>query len=363
MNTEEELMRRAIALAKRANPFPNPRVGAVIARNGRIIGEGYHHYCGGDHAEVDAIKDAKRRGNETKGARMFVTLEPCSHWGRTPPCTDAIVAAGITKVIYACADPDRKIGGAGKLKKAGIKADGGLLEVEASALMEEFKAFKKFNRPLVSLHFAITLDGKMATRTGDSRGISGKESLRRLHELRSSHDAVLVGRGTVEKDNPRLTARIIGGRDPIRVILDSKLSLSPKKMVFSEKRGKAMVVAARPVEKTKMAALQKKGVKIIACGRDGKIDLKEMLSSLADFGVSSILVEGGPTVLTSFIEQRRFDRVYAFVAPKLMGGKDAPTPFGGKGAARVADCLKFGKVAVEILGEDLFLEARPKWNA
>ena len=220
---------------------------------------------------------------------------------------------------------------------------------------------KLTTRPKVSLSFAISLDGKMATRTGNSRGLSSPESLLLLHHLRSGHDAILVGRGTVEKDNPRLTSRISGGRDPIRLILDSKLSLSPKAKVFSRKRGRAFIVTVSPINKKAASAFEKIGVEVIACGIS-RISLPIMLSALSKMGIKSVLVEGGPTVHTSFIEARLFDRIFAFVSPKLIGGKDSPTPFGGIGYPTVRGSLNLKITRIEKLGTDVLLEAVPVWQ-
>ena len=221
---------------------------------------------------------------------------------------------------------------------------------------------KNTGRPRVTLSFAISLDGKMATRTGNSKWLSSPESLLLLHHLRSGHDAILVGRGTVEKDNPRLTSRIPGGRDPIRVILDSKLSLSPKARVFSQKRGRAIIVTVSPIDKKAASSFEKNGVEVIACGK-GKISLSVMLFRLRAMGIKSILVEGGPTVHTSFIEAKLFDRIIAFISPRLIGGKEAPTPFGGIGFPTVRGSLDLKITRIEKLGSDVLLEAVPAWQA
>ncbi len=351
---DEGFMRIAICEAWRVNPFPNPRVGAVIVRGGSIIGRGRHRRFGDVHAEVDAMRSVKEK-SLLKGATMYVTLEPCDKYAKQPPCADALIALGVKRIVYACADPTR-VGGLKKLRKARIETQGGILEREAKPLLEEFATFKKFGRPAVSLHFAVSLDGKVATRTGNSRFISNEKSRLLSRSFRARHDAILVGRNTVAMDDPRLTARIRGKRDPLRVILDSKLSLSPKMRAFSERRGRAIVVAAKPVPARKARAFEKAGVEVLACGR-GQIDIRELLGKLAGMGVSSVLVEGGPAVLTSFIEQKLFDRVFAFVAPKLVGGKDAPTPFEGKGIVRMSKAMRLSTVSVKLIGDDMFLEA------
>ncbi|MCS6841657.1 MAG: bifunctional diaminohydroxyphosphoribosylaminopyrimidine deaminase/5-amino-6-(5-phosphoribosylamino)uracil reductase RibD [Roseiflexus sp.] len=361
-------MERALTLAHRAQgrTSPNPPVGAVIVRDGRIVGEGWTQPPGGPHAEVAALRAA---GPEARGSDLYVTLEPCTFWGRTPPCTDAIVQAGIRRVFFAAYDPDQRIGegATAVLARAGIEAR---YCPEYAACAEEliapFRCWTRHRRPLVIAKYAMTLDGRVATVTGDSRWISSSAARRRVHELRDCVDAIIVGVGTVLADDPLLTTRLEDHwrpvQHPLRVIVDSRGRMPLTARVLDPGLpGRTLVATVRP-DSHWHAALVARGIDVLVFdpGPDGRVPLPSLLRALGERGYTSALVEGGSTLLGALAQERLIDRIWAFIAPKIVGGSAAPGPVGGPGALRMADAQHWEFFATERIGDDLLVIARPR---
>ncbi|MBI2898088.1 MAG: bifunctional diaminohydroxyphosphoribosylaminopyrimidine deaminase/5-amino-6-(5-phosphoribosylamino)uracil reductase RibD [Deltaproteobacteria bacterium] len=347
-------MRVALAAARRHRPSPNPRVGAVVAKRGEVIAVGAHRRAGEDHAEVVALE---RAGGAARGADLYVTLEPCNHWGLTAPCTDAIVAAGVERVVIGCRDPNPNVrgGGATHLRKAGIEVVESVCEAEAAELVEDFTKAVRDRLPLVTLKLAETLDGRIATRTGDARWITGPEARREAHRLRAAHDAILVGVGTVLADDPALTTRLVSGPSPVRVVVDSRLRTPLDAAVL---RGGA-TIAYSSAPSTRVKRLEAAGMRLIRCpGRSGRVDLRLALSKLALSGVLSVLVEGGGEIAGSMLDAGLVDRVVVFVSPRIVGGADAVAAVAGRGVARLADAHRLAGVRIRRLGDDLMVAGR-----
>lgn len=320
---DERFMLQALRLARRGigKTNPNPLVGAVIVRNNQVIGHGYHHYFGGAHAEIDAIRNV---GEQISGAAMYVTLEPCFHYGKTPPCVDAIVREGIGRVVIGMVDPDKRVGGRSieKLRSHGIETTVGVLEGECRSLNKTYVKHRTTGLPFVTLKFAQTLDGRIATAKGDSRWISSEESRRRAHRLRSQNDAILVGIGTVLADNPELTVRLVKGRNPVRVVLDSSLKIPlDAKVLANQDTAKTMVVTTLPASNEKIVRLRDTGIEVLTVPPDksGKVDLNRLLKILGERDVTSVLVEGGAATITSFLRLGLADRLVVFIASKILG--------------------------------------------
>jgi diaminohydroxyphosphoribosylaminopyrimidine deaminase/5-amino-6-(5-phosphoribosylamino)uracil reductase len=323
LSLDEQYMRQALRLARRGlgRVSPNPMVGAVIVKGGRVIARGYHRYFGVDHAEVDALK---RAVEDVSGATLYVTLEPCRHWGKTPPCTDAIIKAKIARVVVGMLDPFPEMSGKSieLLKRQGIKTVVGVLENECRALNEVYLKYTISGLPYVTVKWAQTLDGKIATAAGDSKWISSAPSLKLAHKLRATHDAVLVGVNTVIKDDPELTTRLVKGRNPVRVILDSRLRIPlDSKVLANQAAAKTLVASTPAAPQEKLAALKKMGIEVLTVPPDatGRVDLKALLKTLAQRQISSVLVEGSAQTITSFLRLGLADKIICIVAPKLMG--------------------------------------------
>ena len=314
-------MRRALELAllRKGLTHPNPTVGCVIVKDGKIVGEGYHEKAGMPHAEVVALQKA---GERAKGATLYVTLEPCSHHGRTPPCTDAIIRAGLKKVVIATLDPNPLVSGRGvaRLREAGIEVVLGVLEEEAKRINEDFFTYITQRRPYVTLKWAQSIDGTMGTKTGDSKWISSEESRAFAHRLRAEASAVLVGINTALRDDPELTVRAFEWeRQPLRIVLDPQLRISEGLKLVKDGKAQTLVVTAKE-DRDKIDRLQELGVKvIIATSEDGRLNLGEVLRELYFLDVMHLLVEGGAYTLTSFIKEGLFDRIWVFLAPVLLG--------------------------------------------
>ncbi|GAB6137426.1 bifunctional diaminohydroxyphosphoribosylaminopyrimidine deaminase/5-amino-6-(5-phosphoribosylamino)uracil reductase RibD [Halanaerobaculum tunisiense] len=363
--TKEEYMQQAIELARRATgrTSPNPLVGAVIVKNGEIISQGYHHYAGGAHAEVNALQKA---GPTAQGATMYVTLEPCTHHGKTPPCTEAIIASGIKRVVIAMKDPNPQVAGEGikQLQEAGIAVEVGVLAEQARELNEVFIKYITTQQPFVLLKNAVTLDGKIATKTGDSKWITGPESRQLVHNLRDQVDAILVGVGTVLADDPRLTTRLPDreGEDPIRIILDSKLETPCNANVINQESAANTIIAT-----TSQAAREKKelltqaGADIIEVG-SSEVDLNLLLDKLGEQEITSLLVEGGSQVNTSFWEAELVDKLYYFIAPKIIGGREAVSVVSGTGVEQIKEGIKLTDKDVSLSGEDILVVGYPEYN-
>jgi diaminohydroxyphosphoribosylaminopyrimidine deaminase/5-amino-6-(5-phosphoribosylamino)uracil reductase len=359
-------MRRALRLAARGYTPPNPMVGCVIVRDGQIVGEGFHPLAGQPHAEVFALRAA---GELARGATVYVTLEPCSHFGRTPPCARALIEAGVGRVIAAVVDPHEKVAGRGlaELRAAGIPAEAGLLEAEARRLNEAFFHFHATRRPFVTLKAAMTLDGKIATRTGDSRWITGEKARAHVHQLRARAGAILCGVGTVLADDPLLTARLpkhAGGapRQPLRIVLDPTLRTPPDSaLARTSRESPVLIVAAEQADATRARRLTDAGVEILRLppSSDGGLDLAALLEELGRREIISLLVEGGGRTHAAFLSAGLVQRVHWFIAPKLVGGAEAPTPLEGAGIARMAEAVALREVTLRRFGDDVLLSGVP----
>jgi diaminohydroxyphosphoribosylaminopyrimidine deaminase/5-amino-6-(5-phosphoribosylamino)uracil reductase len=355
-----DYMKRALSLARLAlgSSSPNPAVGAVIVKDGVIIGEGYTQPPGSSHAEVVALRQA---GENSGGATMYVTLEPCSYFGRTPPCTQAIIEGGIAEVHIATLDPNPLVSGRGReeLEVAGINTYLGEREEEARELNEAYIKFITTGLPFVTAKFAMSLDGKIATRAGDSRWISGEESRDYVHFLRRTVDAIMVGVNTIIADDPRLTARESSSkalkRQPLRVIVDSQARTPPEARVFKEP-GITLVATTSAAKPSRARKLEKAGAQVLELSpRDGLVDLEELVRELGRREITSLLVEGGSTLFGTFFELGLVDKVIAFIAPMIIGGKGAKLAVGGKGAERIATAMRLGRVRVARLGDDVMI--------
>jgi len=356
-----DYMEHALSLAKLAlgHASPNPAVGAVVVKEGVIAGEGYTQPPGSHHAEVVALQQA---GEKARGAAMYVTLEPCSYYGRTPPCTQAIAAAGIAEVHLSIVDPNPLVCGRGKaeLEAAGVRTFLGEYEEEAREINESYVKFITSGVPFVLAKFAMSLDGKIATKTGDSRWISGEESRRYVHGLRHQVDAIMVGVSTIVADDPQLTARAgrEGGKaekQPLRIIVDSR-GRTPLTARVLQMPGKTLVAVAGEIESAKAGALAQAGAEVLRLpSREEQVDLGELLRVLGKREVTSLLVEGGATLFGSLFEQDLVDKLLVFIAPIIIGGGEAKSSVEGKGVEKVAQAMSLSRVNVERLGDDVLI--------
>ena len=345
---------------------PNPLVGCVIAKDGEVVGRGYHQRFGGPHAEVYALREAGSRARE---AVLYVTLEPCCHTGKTPPCVDAILQAQVERVVVAMRDPNPRVDGGGlsRLASAGIDVTVGVCEAEARRLNEAFVKYITTRRPFVTSKSAITLDGKIATRSGASRWITGEAARAAGHRLRHTNDAILVGIGTVLQDDPQLTARLPGQRcaNPLRIVVDSTLRLAPMAQVANVAQDRRTLIATTDqATDAKVRALQERGVEVLrlpACG-NGRVNLDALCTVLGERGVASVLVEGGAVLTAALLERRLIDRMVFFVAPKLIGG-DGISVFGPCGVDTMEQSLLLRDLTSRQVGGDIMLEAYPAWAA
>jgi len=361
---DETIMKLALDLAAKGIGFtsPNPMVGAVLVKDGKIVGTGYHHGAGKAHAEVNAIDDA---GPLAKGAVLYVTLEPCNHAGRTPPCTQKILAAGVREVVAAMRDPNPDVAGGGidYLQQRGIPVRWGVCEAEARKLNESFIKYVTTRRPFVTVKCAATLDGRIATRTGDSKWVTGTESRAFVHRLRHAVDAILVGIHTIQRDDPSLTTRIEGesGKDPIRVILDTRLSIAEDANVLRLKSDSAtLLISAAPVsdaQKKKKVRLEKKGVRIMEASlKQDRIDLDKLMNRLGAEGITSLLIEGGAEVIASALAAGIADKIFFFYAPKILGGDDGVPICRGPGPELMDRCVRVREMDVRRFGSDVLIE-------
>lgn len=355
--TDTHYMREALAWARRSlgRTSPNPPVGAVVVRDGQVVGRGFHRRAGEAHAEVVALQAAGSRG---RGATLYVTLEPCPTTGRTGPCAEAILQAGIARVVVAARDPDPRVDGRGlqRLRAAGVEVTTGVLAREAVRLLEAYIVHRRTGRPFVTLKWAMSLDGKISARRDRRTMISGERSLRYDHALRNVHDAVLVGVGTVLADDPQLTCRIPGGRDPLRVVLDSRLRIPLQaRLLHLRSAAPTLIAAGEQAPRERVAALRAAGAEVLVLPGE-RPALRDLLAVLAGRGILSVLVEGGGTVHAAALAEEVAHKVVAIVGPGLIGGAEAPTPVDGAGGPWADDMLRLVGVTVRRLGEDVVIE-------
>lgn len=355
-------MARALALAERARgrTRPNPMVGAVLVAGGAVVGEGFHARAGEPHAETIALRQA---GEAARGADLYVTLEPCAHHGRTPPCADAIIAAGVLRVFAAMRDPNPRVDGRGlaRLREAGVAVRVGLLGEEAARLNEVYCKHVRTGLPHVTLKVGMSLDGKTATRTGEARWITGEESRRRVHELRNVTDAVLVGIGTVLADDPDLTTRLPGVecRHPDRVVIDSNLRIPSKARLLAHRnKGRTLIVAGPLAPAARVRELRELGAEVVVVDGGGRrVEPAAVVARLAELGITSVLVEGGSEIAASFLEAGVVDKIVFFIAPLIIGGREAPPVIGGRGAGPLSEALRLHDMRWSGTGGDLMVEA------
>jgi diaminohydroxyphosphoribosylaminopyrimidine deaminase/5-amino-6-(5-phosphoribosylamino)uracil reductase len=358
--SDECYMRRALMLARRGEGrvSPNPLVGAVIVRNDRIIGEGYHRLCGENHAEINAIENATEA---VAGADFYITLEPCGHFGRTAPCVDALVACRPGRVIVGTTDPNPLVSGKGirALALRGIETKIGVLDEACRRLNEVFFKYIRTGLPFVTVKFAQTLDGRIATATGHSRWISSPPSLRFAHRLRSGHDAILVGAGTVLIDDPELTCRLVRGRNPLRIVVDSQLRTSPGARIFKQQKEAPTIIATtRRAADERRRPFEEKGIEVLEIGEDraGRVDLHMLLTVLGKREISSLLVEGGAAVITAFLREKLADRLVVILAPKIAG--EGLNAVGDLGIRQMDDALRLSFRRIARRGDDIVLDTR-----
>lgn len=371
--TEADYMRRAIALAQKAvgKTNPNPMVGAVIVKDGRIIGEGYHMHIGGLHAERNALANCTE---SPEGATIYVTLEPCCHYGKTPPCTEAIIVNRLARVVIGSRDPNPKVAGKGVtcLREAGIEVVEDFLREECDAVNPVFFHYIREKQPYVALKYAMTADGKIAIDSGESRWITGDTARAHTHQLRNYYTGILVGIGTVLLDNPLLTCRLPEGRNPIRIICDSHLRIPTDCQLCNSSAQAPVIVACldtaaagipagavapSPKLLTKLEVLQAKGVQILPVReRNGHLDISDLLTKLGQMDIDGILVEGGGTVNAAFIESRHVNHVYAYIGAKIFGGSHSYTPVTGQGTTSIDDSLKLTNPRLQTFGSDVLIE-------
>ena len=357
---DEDYMKLALRLARKGlgKTSPNPMVGTIIVKGKRLIGKGYHWCFGGKHAEINAIESA---AESVKGATLYVTLEPCCHYGRTPPCVDTIVQSKIKRVVISSLDPNPLVSGKSVdiLKQQGIETEVGVLEDECRSLNEAYFKYITTGVPLVTLKFAQTLDGRIAAATGHSRWISSEKFLYLAHKLRSTNDAIMVGVDTVLAVNPQLTLRLVKGSSPTRIVLDSTLRIPHDALILgNQELARTIVATTARADKTKFSGLFEVGIEVLAVpeNEEGKVDLKILLGMLGKRGISSVLVEGGGSVITSMLRQNLVDKMVVAVAPRIMGrGVEA---VGELNIGEVNQAIKLNFVKTYRLGEDLVIEAR-----
>jgi diaminohydroxyphosphoribosylaminopyrimidine deaminase/5-amino-6-(5-phosphoribosylamino)uracil reductase len=356
-DADEPWMRQALALAERGRGFvePNPLVGAVVVRDGVCIGEGWHCRYGEAHAEVNALAPA---GDAARGATLYVTLEPCCHHGKTPPCIDAVLRAGVRRVVAAMLDPFPAVAGQGaaRLRAAGVVVETGLCEAEARRLNAPYLHLLATGQPWVHAKWAMTLDGKIATRSGDSRWISSEESRQRVHLLRGRMDAILAGIGTVLADDPQLTARPRGPRTAARVILDSHGRTPMSSRLVTTAREVPAVIVTASASSDRRRALLTAGCEVLSLpGSEGRVDVPALLAEMGRRRWTNVLVEGGGGVLGSFLDAKAIEEVHVFIAPRLAGGAAATPAVGGRGVERIADALRLGVWSIEEVAGDCYI--------
>lgn len=361
LSYDEKYMRLAMQLAGNAigRTSPNPLVGAVIVKDNRVVGCGWHRKAGTPHAEVHALNQA---GELAQGADVYVTLEPCAHYGKTPPCAKALVEAKVKNVYGGLLDVNPKVAGKGFkiLEDAGIHVEYGFLQDELCKQNEVFFKWIEHKKPFVVLKAAMTLDGKIATATGQSKWITNETSRAYGYKLRDIYDGIMVGINTVIEDNPMLTARVDGGKNPIRIVVDSSLRIDINANVVQDKSAKTIIATTDKADKDKILKLQAQDVDVIVVDKDknDKVDIEKLLDILGQQNICSILVEGGATLSGSFVAKKLVDKVYFFIAPKIIGGKEAKTPVAGTGILNLQEALTLKDIQFEKLEEDILIIGR-----
>lgn len=357
--TGQDYMKRALELAKKGagHTSPNPMVGCVVVKDGRIVTEGYHERYGEFHAERNALT---RCEEDLTGAEMYVTLEPCCHQGNTPPCTDIIIERRIGKVYVGSMDPNPKVAGKGVkiLQEHGIEVETGVLEKECLALNEIFFYYITTGMPYVAMKYAMTMDGKIASCTGDSKWVTGETARHHVHELRKQYSAILAGIGTVLADDPMLNCRIEEGVDPVRVVCDSSLRIPLSSQLVKTAGDIPVIVAYAKENPEKEKALLQAGVELISAGRDGRVDLAVLMRELGKRKIDSVLVEGGGAIHGSLLKSGLVQKIYCYLAPKLIGGREAGSPVEGDGFSRMKDALPVKEMEILPLGEDICISGR-----
>ncbi|MFD1039993.1 bifunctional diaminohydroxyphosphoribosylaminopyrimidine deaminase/5-amino-6-(5-phosphoribosylamino)uracil reductase RibD [Virgibacillus byunsanensis] len=360
---DEEYMRFALQLASTVSgqTSPNPPVGSVVVKEGQVVGFGAHLKAGEAHAEVHALQMA---GDNAKGATIYVTLEPCSHHGRTPPCADLIIEKGISRAVIAVTDPNKKVAGRGieKLKSAGIEVELGVLEAEGETVNAVFFHYTKTKTPFVTVKSATTLDGKTATVTGESKWITGKAARQDVHSYRHTHDAILVGVNTVIADNPKLTTRLANGvgKNPLRIVLDTRLRTPIDANVVTDNEAKTWIFTGKQVTKEEIEPFKAKdGVTVIQLD-DEKINIDNVLQILGSEGIMSLFVEGGAEINDAFLQQKKINQMIMYLAPMLLGGKTAPTSFTGVGFESLTESLSLKIKHMEMIDQDIKFIAVPR---
>ncbi len=366
MEEEQKYLRRAITLAKKGLGWvnPNPLVGAVIVKNSRIIGEGYHAYYGGPHAEIIALENATE---SVKGATMYVTMEPCSHHGKTPPCTGQIIRQGIRKVVIGMKDPNPLVNGKGMkiLAGAGIDVKAGIEEATVFRMNELFVKYIVTGRPFCTLKTAMTLDGKIATVENASKWISCEDSRKLVHELRHQYSAVMVGINTVLYDDPLLNTRRIRkkSKDPLKVIVDSSGKIPMDAKVLKTNPNLVILATTDKIDRKKKRDLERLGVQVLVCPlKEERVDLETLMFSLGKMDIDSVLLEGGSTIAFSALSYGIVDKIVSFVAPKIIGGADAPSPVGGKGFPSMEDAIGVTGWKYRKIGSDILIEGYIRKN-
>ena len=361
---DEKFMKLALNLAEKARgrTSPNPMVGAVIVRDGEIVGRGYHHRAGTPHAEIHAIADA---GEKAKNAVIYVSLEPCSHYGRTGPCTQAIIVAGLSRVVMAMMDHNTMVSGRGKaaLEAHGIDVQTGILESEARKLNEAFIKYITTKKPFVIMKTAMSMDGKIATSSGKSKWITSQDSRRIVHQIRDEVDAIMVGIGTVMRDDPSLTTRLPdgNGRDPVRVILDSRGRIWPEaKILHLDSPARTIIAVTSQASQEKIDQLREQAEVLVVSEQNGRVSLQSLMRELGEMEIMSLLLEGGAEVNASALKEGIVDKVMVFIAPKLIGGVEAPGPVGGSGIDELSEAVPLTDISLERIGEDILITGTPR---
>lgn len=358
-NLDEKYMQLALELARKGKGWaaPNPLVGAIIVKDDRIIGQGFHEYYGGAHAEVNAVASAREN---VEGSTIYINLEPCAHVGKTPPCSKLLVEKKFKKAVISMLDPNPLVAGQGvkKLEEAGIEVVTGVLEKESRELNEIFLSYITSKRPFVVMKTAMSLDGKIATASGESQWISGEESRKQVHRLRHELSGIMVGVGTILADNPSLTARLPQSRQPLRIVADSRLRIPLDAKVLQDQDQAQTLIATTPcADAKKIAQLTARGIKVLITeSLDGRVDLKDLMEKLGQKEIDSILLEGGAALNFSALQAGIVNKVQAYLAPIIIGGKEAKSPVEGPGIGHLSEAFQIQEMSVQSVGKDVFIE-------